>query len=237
VRDGTITIPMRPTASALVLFDIDGTLMRKAGPHHRRALEAAVRRVTGLETTTDGVPLSGMLDPDIIAAIMRRAGASGRAIRDAMPAIIESAQRIYVRTCPVLERRVCPGVRQALRRFERRGMLMALVTGNLTRIGWKKVERAGLREFFAFGAFGEMAPTRARLARLAIRQARSEGRITAGTPIALIGDTPADIAAARANGARAVAVATGLNSAEELQHEGPDILLDDLRAIEPGMLL
>lgn len=228
---------MRPTAPALVLFDIDGTLLRKAGPHHRRALEAAIRRVTGLETTTDGIPLSGMLDPDILGIMMRRAGASRRAMRDALPSIIESAQRIYARTCPVLERRTCPGVRQALRRFERRGMVMALVTGNLTRIGWKKVERAGLRDFFDFGAFGEMARTRAGLARLAIRQARREGRIRAGTPITLIGDTPADVIAARANGVRAVAVATGLASTVELERERPDILLEDLRSIEPGMLL
>src|SRR5882724_11301062 len=50
---------------ALVLFDIDGTLVRRAGAHHREALVEAVRRTVGLETTTDGVPVSGMLDRDI----------------------------------------------------------------------------------------------------------------------------------------------------------------------------
>src|SRR5215472_15497051 len=63
---------------ALVLFDIDGTLVRRAGPHHREALVRGVRRVTGLETTTEGVPVHGMLDPDILTIMMRRAGA-GRA--------------------------------------------------------------------------------------------------------------------------------------------------------------
>src|ERR1017187_2890385 len=53
--------PMNP-APALVLFDIDGTLVRRAGPHHRQALIDAVRRVTGLETTTDRIPVHGMLD-------------------------------------------------------------------------------------------------------------------------------------------------------------------------------
>jgi beta-phosphoglucomutase-like phosphatase (HAD superfamily) len=49
--------------NALVLFDIDGTLVRRAGPHHRIALVEAIRRVTRLETTTEGVPVAGMLDP------------------------------------------------------------------------------------------------------------------------------------------------------------------------------
>jgi phosphoglycolate phosphatase len=58
-----------PPTPALVLFDIDGTLVRRAGPHHRQALVDAVRRVTGLETSTDGIPVHGMLDPDILTRI------------------------------------------------------------------------------------------------------------------------------------------------------------------------
>ena len=50
----------------LILFDIDGTLVRRAGPHHRQALVDAVRQVTGVETNTDGIPVHGMLDPDIL---------------------------------------------------------------------------------------------------------------------------------------------------------------------------
>jgi beta-phosphoglucomutase-like phosphatase (HAD superfamily) len=57
-----------------VLFDIDGTLIRHAGPHHRQALVKAVRRVTGLETTTDNIDTSGKLDRDIIREMMSRAG-------------------------------------------------------------------------------------------------------------------------------------------------------------------
>ena len=67
------------TAPALALFDIDGTLIRRAGPHHRQALVEAIRRVTGLATTTDGIPLYGMLDPDIIREMLRQAGAAARA--------------------------------------------------------------------------------------------------------------------------------------------------------------
>ena len=105
------------TYRALVLFDIDGTLVRRAGPHHREALVHGVRRVTGLETTTEGIPVQGMLDPDILTAMMRRAGAGRGLIREAMPGILRAAERYYLRECPELARKRCPGAEAALRRF------------------------------------------------------------------------------------------------------------------------
>ena len=221
---------------ALVLFDIDGTLVRRAGPHHRDALVHGIRRVTGLETTTDGIPVQGMLDPDIVAAMMRQAGARRALVREAMPEIVRAAERYYVRVCPVLEGKHCPGVEPALERLARCGTLLGLVTGNLTRIGWRKLERAGLRGYFRFGAFGEMAKTRAGLAKIAIGEARRRGWIARGAPIALIGDAPADILAARANRIRAIAVATGLTAKEELRKYQPDILLKDLRGLRVRMV-
>jgi phosphoglycolate phosphatase-like HAD superfamily hydrolase len=225
------------THRALVLFDIDGTLVRRAGPHHKEALVHGIRRVTGMETTTDGIPVQGMLDPNIVAAMMRQAGARRAAIREAMPEILRAAERYYVRVCPVIENKHCPGVVPVLERLTQRGILLGLVTGNLPRIGWRKLQRAGLRGFFRFGAFGGMATTRAGLARIAIREARRNGWIARGTPVALIGDAPADIVAAQANHIRAIAVATGLTPAEELQSYQPDILLQDLRGLlEDDML-
>jgi phosphoglycolate phosphatase-like HAD superfamily hydrolase len=122
-------------------------------------------------------------------------------------------------------------VEPVLKRLTRRGVLLGLVTGNLTRIGWHKLERAGLRRYFRFGAFGEMAMTRASLAKIAIREARHRGWIARGTPMALIGDAPADILAAQANHIRAIAVATGLTPAEELRSLQPDFVLKDLRGL------
>lgn len=215
----------------MVFWDIDGTLIRRAGPHHREALIHAVKRVTGLETCVDGIPMHGMLDPQILAAMMRNAGATGALIRRAMPEIERRAQAYYARGCPSLERKVCPGVRRLLGRLEREGVPMGLVSGNFTRIGWKKVERAGLRRHFRFGAFAEMGKDRAALLRLAIREARERGWIGRGARVSLIGDTPRDVQAAQANRVLAVAVATGLCTREELAGARPDILVDDLRSL------
>ena len=221
---------------ALALFDIDGTLLRRAGPHHRQALVDAVRRVTGMETTTDGVPVAGMLDRDILTQMLAKAGASGASIRRSMPEIVTAAQRIYVRGCPDLRRKVCPGARGLLYRLSRRRIPAGLVTGNLSRIGWRKMERAGLRKYLRFGAFAELASDRAGLVRIAVRHARREGWIERGSPIVLIGDHPNDIRAARANGVRSIAVATGLISAAELADHHPDVLVEDMRALSMEQL-
>ncbi len=159
------------------------------------------------------------------------------AIRRVMPEVIARAQSIYVRRVPDISRKVCPGVRNLLRRLTARGVVIGLVTGNLSRIGWRKMERAGLRPYFRFGAFAEMASDRAGLVRVAIRRARRERWIGRESAITLIGDHPNDVLAAKANNIRAVAVGTGVVSLQELQTHSPDIAVLDLRALTLGLIL
>jgi phosphoglycolate phosphatase-like HAD superfamily hydrolase len=217
----------------LILFDIDGTLVRRAGPHHREALVEAIRAVTGLDTTTEGIPVHGMLDPDILRLMMRTAGWDDGRIDSVMPRVIVSAQDIYRDSVPDLRDKICPGAGELLAELQHRGAILALVTGNLTRIGWRKLERAGLRDYFRFGAFGEMAQTRGGLARLAIQRAREEKLIDADSPVSLVGDAVQDVQAARENGIRAIAVRTGITPPEDLEAAGPDLLLEDLTWLDP----
>ena len=230
-----MTIPL-VTYRALVLFDIDGTLVRRAGPHHREALIEGVRRVTGLETTTEGIPVQGMLDPDIVRVMMEREGADEVRIRAALPEILRAAEDYYLRVCPPLHDKHCPGVEPVLARLTHHRALLGLVTGNLTRIGWRKLQRAGLRRYFRFGAFGERADTRAGLVRRAIREARQRHWISRATPISVIGDAPADILAARANRVRIISVKTGISAPDELHAHAPDYLLPNLRYLQLRMV-
>lgn len=218
----------------LILFDIDGTLVRRAGPHHRQALVDAVRQITGLESTTEGIPVHGMLDPDILVQMMQSVGMHDAQISSAMPEIIRAAQDIYQTGVPDLRDKLCPGVVPLLDHLRERGTTLALVTGNLTRIGWWKLERAGLHRYFRFGVFGEMAPTRGGLARLAIEQARREGIVP--EKISLIGDATQDVLAARENGIRAIAVRTGITPPEDLERSAPDLLLDDLTQLDLAII-
>ena len=224
-------------ARALVLFDIDGTLLRRAGPHHRQALVEAVRRVAGIETTTDHIPVQGMLDREILRLMLLDAGFALYQIGRMMPELVRTAQSVYVRSCPDLRKKVTCGARELLTELKRNGIPAGLVTGNLSRIGWKKMERAGLKRFFRLGAFAESAHDRADLARRAIRTARREGWIAAEGRISLIGDHENDIRAAQANGIQSIAVATGLSSPSALAACSPDFLLPDLRSLELDMLL
>ena len=181
--------------------------------------------------------MAGMLDRDILSVMMQRAGMSRAAIRRVMPEVVARAQSIYVRRAPDISRKVCPGVRSLLRRLTARGVVIGLVTGNLSRIGWRKMERAGLKQYFRFGAFAELAHDRAGLVRVAIRRARKERWIGRDSAITLIGDHPNDVLAAKANGIRVVAVGTGIIEQQELESHAPNIFVPDLRSLVLDELL
>ena len=166
----------------------------------------------------------------------RRLNSPRSAIRAWLPDIQRAAERYYLRVCPDIGHRHCPAVEIVLERLTRRGILLGLVTGNLTRIGWHKLQRAGLRDYFLFGAFGERARTRGGLARLAIRQARSRSWIGPQTPVSLIGDAPPDILAARQNRIRSISVQTGVTPPADLAALHPDFLLRSLRELRLHMV-
>lgn len=171
-------------ANVAVLFDIDGTLVRKSGPYHRDALSVAAQEVFHVHCTTDGIPVHGMLDQDILTAMLERKGIEQP--RNRMPELQLAAERYYEKVCPDLRFAVCPGVLPLLRRLQGKKVLMALVTGNFTRIGWRKLERAGLARYFHFGAFAEMSTTRAGLAAIAARELGSPKHVF------LVGDAPSE---------------------------------------------
>jgi len=223
-------------AAGLVLFDIDGTLLRRSGPEHKRALERAVERVTGIAASIDGIPVAGMLDRDILLAMMARAGLRRRAAQRLMAEACRAAQNIYVRNCPDLSDKVCPGVRRLLRALRRRRVPCGLVTGNLERIAWTKMRRAGLREFFPVGAFSGDGPTRAVLLRLAVLRAVQAGLAGPDARVVYVGDHPNDVRAAREAGVRIMAVGTGVVSGEELLAHAPDHYVSDLRALRTADL-
>jgi phosphoglycolate phosphatase-like HAD superfamily hydrolase len=212
-------------SNTLILFDIDGTLLRGAGSHHKDALIEGIRRVTGVTCSFEGVDTSGQLDGDLIRNLV----ASSHLGQSDLRRIMHEAQICYEQSCTVdLSSKVLPGVVTALSELKRRQIPLALVTGNLTAIAWRKLELAGLREYFAFGAFAEQGKTRARLAQVAAWQARRSGLVKSGCSVSLIGDHANDIAAAKANGFKAIAVATGMMPLEELRLHTPDVLLEDL---------
>lgn len=222
---------------ALVLFDIDGTLIRGAGPYHKQALIDGIRTVTGIETHLDGVATAGMLDQDLISAMLRTAGVSERRIRASLGKIVAESQRCYLANCPLdLAAFVCPGVLEFVSRLHNRGAALGLVTGNLSAIGWMKVDSAGLRPYFSFGAFAEDGSTRARLAQVAAGRAVKHKLAAKKSRVTLIGDHLNDIAAAKANGFQSIGVATGVLPLNELREAQPDFLVHTLAELDPEVV-
>lgn len=212
---------------ALLLFDIDGTLIRSGGAGVQAVAEAA-REVLELASDEDpiaGVAFQGRTDPSIFDEILSRRGRAGdsasraRIIErylDRLPAILSTRPRDPL-----------PGVRALLAEITRRAeFLSGLATGNLEAGARIKLDHYGLWESFRFGGFGSDASDRGEVVRSAIRRGREISPSTGGTWV--IGDTPLDIAAARSAGAKVVAVATGGIGAEELRACEPDALLEDL---------
>jgi phosphoglycolate phosphatase len=224
-----------PAAVALVLFDIDGTLLRGAGPHHKLALVEGVRRVTGYQGSLDHVGTHGMLDRDLLGILLLDAGLSKLRVREVMPDTMRQAEQAYLESAPQsLVDRLCPGVLPLLEQLLEAGCCLGVVSGNLTAIGWRKLELASIRRHFALGAFSEKESTRALIAKAAIRQARKFGLITRKTPISLVGDHANDVLAAHANRIRAIATGTGLGNNQELSAAAPHLFVDDLTRLTLG---
>jgi phosphoglycolate phosphatase len=217
----------------LVLFDIDGTLMRGAGAHHKEALLEGVRRVTGHEASFDGIDTAGKLDMDLIAALLHSTPPTPELLQE----IVRESQLAYIANCSHdLSPFVCRGARELIEELTHRGAALALVTGNLSAIGWRKMELSGLKHFFHCGAFSEDGPTRAHIAHLASTRARQQQHAAADCRISLIGDHRNDIEAAKANGFRAIAVASGPMPADELRTFAPDIFLHSLADLDVNLL-
>ncbi|HEX4029306.1 MAG TPA: HAD family hydrolase [Terracidiphilus sp.] len=207
------------------LFDIDGTLLRSRDRIHMDSVAASVHRVTGFEVTLAGVMVHGSTDTAILREACHQAGIPPEIMEQHTEAILEAMRNTVAERRHELDLVRMPGVEEALRHLARRGALLGVATGNLEMIGWIKIERAGLREWFRFGGFSDHFPVRSELVAQAAAMARE---LRAGTKICVVGDTPRDIEAARANRLAVIAVATGSYSFDELLKHQPEVCASSL---------
>jgi phosphoglycolate phosphatase len=208
----------RPT---LLLFDIDGTLVWRASTEHALALREALHTVHGLDPGFEhAISAAGRTDGEIARLLLLAAGVPARTIDDRTAAVREAAVGAYARLCPAdLSDRVLPGIPELLAGLrDRHDVRLSLVTGNLEPIARLKLRRAGVGEHFppGQGGFGSDSEDRALLPEIARRRAGEDGVPWPRERTIVIGDTPRDIACARADGVRVIGVATGPHPAEDL---------------------
>ncbi|MFW5942310.1 MAG: HAD family hydrolase [Chloroflexota bacterium] len=214
----------------LILFDIDGTLIRsnRAG---RATLTYALESLFGTAGPIDSYQMAGKTDPLIITELLQAAGHDVRSVEEQLEQVYElMAERGQI-LFPQKGIRPCPGVPELLQALQQRdGVVLGLVTGNNHLTAPLKLSAAGIDPgIFAAGAYGSDDSDRNLLPALAMRRAGERiGYRFSGNSTVVIGDTPADILCANASQATAVAVATGSHAANTLAQYNPDYVLDNM---------
>jgi phosphoglycolate phosphatase-like HAD superfamily hydrolase len=210
----------------LFLFDIDGTLLASGGAGWR-ALEAACVELFNTPNL-DGIEIAGRTDSSIARQLYARHG------QEATP---ENCARFFdcylkhlTHFLPKTEGQLLPGIIELLDTLKaRHDCVLALLTGNLVRGAQLKLTHYGVWDYFEFGAYADDHHDRNALGPFAQARAREKHGIEfAAEDIFILGDTPHDVACARAINAKAIAIATGRHTREELAACSPDFLFDDL---------
>ncbi len=218
------------------LFDIDGTLLSSGGAG-KAAMEAALAAEFGVPASSDGVPYSGRTDRAIARDLFR------------LHQIADSAENwhrflaSYLRCLPSYlashRGQIMPGIAALLESLApREDVAVGLLTGNVRDGAKLKLGHYEIFHHFAFGGFGDHYFDRDEVAREALVETqRHLNRPIDVNRLWIIGDTPLDVRCARSIGARAVAVATGLHTVEQLAESKPDLLLADLSDAAPLLAL
>lgn len=229
-----MTLPGRNHTPKLLLFDVDGTLIRSGGKGKNAMLAAVAQEYGHLPRRFTFKDFAGSTDPRIITTLLTQNGIS-------QTVTAEDIARVLRRYLVCLQEEmagggveVLPGVRELLNYARESGeFLLGLVTGNLAEGARIKLSPVGLYDYFAVGAYGSDEIDRNLLPPIAVRRAEARFQIRfAPENIWVIGDTPRDVECARVNRYRALAVATGGWPPDQLQESAPDALLPDLSDME-----
>ena len=214
----------------LILFDIDGTLVLTGGAG-KRGMTRAFDEVFAVPDAFAAIELAGRTDTSILADAFAQHD---------LRVPPDGVERFRIRYLECLRdevvratsgKRVLPGISALLEALQPRvDSLLALLTGNFAEAAEVKLGHFDLWRYFQCGAFGEDAHDRNHLVPIALDRARAHGLPShvAADRVVIVGDTPRDVACARAHGARVVAVATGEYSVEDLQRAGADLVFEDL---------
>lgn len=209
----------------LLLFDVDGTLLKTQGVG-RAAVCQAAKDVFEIEEDLIGITVAGNTDGGILRDILSKHGLTPD--QDNIERFKESyLERLSenLRTRPGY---VLPGIFELLDAIDAIPWAKGLLTGNIERGARIKLGAYGLSSRFEFGAFSDDSTDRNELGPFAKKRAEARyGRNFDPKDIFVIGDTPRDIACGKAFGAQTVAVATGNYRSEELRMHEPDFVFED----------
>jgi phosphoglycolate phosphatase-like HAD superfamily hydrolase len=211
----------------LLLFDIDGTLITSGGAGER-ALRLGFRERFGIDDDLQNVEIAGRTDSGIARSMLRTHGLAETP--ENIAAFFDGYLTHLADQLPRAQGRLLPGILPLLEALRQRAdVVLALLTGNLARGAELKLAHYGVWQFFEFGAYADDHYDRNELGPFAQRRALEKHGIEFPPErIFILGDTPHDIACARAIGAKAIAIATGKFTCADLAAHHPDFVFEDL---------
>ena len=218
-------------APKLILFDIDGTIITSGGAGER-ALKLGLKDKFGIEDDLKGIEIAGRTDSGIVRQLCRKFGLEESP--ETFARFFDGYLHRLEEQLPKSNGRLLPGILPLLKALKARpDMVLGLLTGNLERGAELKLRHYGVWDYFEFGAYADDHHDRNELGRFASERAlKAHGVEFPPERIFVLGDTPHDVACARAFGARAIAIATGGSSKEQLLDAAPDYLFDDLSDVD-----
>ncbi len=214
----------------LVLFDIDGTLIRSSRIGSK-VVAHALTDVFGSAGPLGQFNFAGKTDLAIILDLMMAEGLSESEIRLNLPDVYQQMMTHACRFFPKAGLKACPGISELLKQIVNSGkIVLGIQTGNINLTAQLKLQAVAIEpKQFSIGAYGSDAMVRSDLIPIAWERAkRKTGIKFTGEDTIVIGDTPADIECAKVNGATSVAVATGTYSGSDLAKSEPTYLLENL---------
>ena len=215
----------------LLLFDIDGTLISSGGAGEAALKDAMLSRFA-VEEDLDGIILAGATDGRIARELLEKHSIS--VSPENVSVLLDTYLGHLTERIGRHDGRLLPGIVSLLKVLsERTDVVLALLTGNVSRGAKIKLTHYGVWDFFEFGAFADDHHDRNELGKFArARALERHGEDFPPSRIYVIGDTPKDIECGRAIGACTVAIATGHYSSAELRDHAPDFLFEDLSDTE-----
>ena len=217
----------------LVLFDIDGTLIRTGGAGVK-AFERAFQSEFGVPQGTERIHFAGRTDTGLVREMCINHGIAPTPehFRRFFDTYVFWLDHILQHT----RGEVCIGVTLFLEalRLRPEPPMVGLLTGNIQLGAEIKLRHYGLWDGFELGAFADDHEDRNEIAAIALKRAGARHPVPLrGKEVLVIGDTPRDIACARHVGARVLAVGTGGATLQEMEHHRPDWLVESLADIDP----
>jgi phosphoglycolate phosphatase len=214
----------------LVLFDLDGTLVRGRYSVALKSIPAAIEKVFGIKLKFNISKFDGSTDKKAIIDLLAGKGVDKNEVEDNINQLIEARVDYFLTHLDEdYKNRVIESGLNLAKFLKKKNFNIGLLTGNFSKMAAAKLKLIGADNIFDFGLFGEMADNRNKLAQMVFSKAKDRfNKNFSAENIYVIGDTPGDIKCGKSAGVKTIGVATGAFTVSELEKYNPDLAVISL---------